>query len=154
MARVYVSNMGALWRMSEPAWRRFLRMRASGHEVHTILPKVAKRLGDVIDAASLLPDSAKELLRVEIRRVEREAPGRIAGPGTDGKLRWVRLSPGSYRTRAANGKEYEIYRIKESGVPAVWTVSVDGEDVGMAVKDRAAAKNVVQAQIEKRTKVR
>ena len=154
MARVFVSDSGALWRMSEAAWRRFLRMRASGKDIRVILPKVAKKMGDVIDVAGLQPDSAKELLRAEIRRVEREAPGRVASPNPDGKLKWVRLTPGAYRSRAANGHEYEIYRIKERGVPAVWMVSVDGEDVGMAVKDRAAAKNVVQAQIEKRTKVR
>jgi len=154
MARVFASDAGTLWRMSEAAWRRLLRMRASGKDIRVILPKVAKKMGDVIDVAGLQPDVAKEKLREEIRKIEREAPGRIAGPGTDGKFKWVRLSPGSYRTRAANGKEYEIYRVKESGVPAVWLISVDGEDVGSSYKDRAEAKAGVEGLVKGKVKVR
>lgn len=146
MARVFASESGTLWRMSEAAWRRLLRLRASGKDVRAILPKVAKKLGDVIDLGDLQPETAKERLREEIRKFEREAPSRIAGPGPDGKLKWTRLSPGSYRTRATNGKEYEIYRVKESGVPAVWLISVGGEDVGSSYKDRATAKAVVESQ--------
>jgi hypothetical protein len=119
-----------------------------------ILPRVAKKLGDVVDVASLQPSAAKERLREEIRKVEREAPSKIAGPGADGKIRWTRLSPGTYRTRAANGKEYEVYRVKERGVPAVWLISVGGEDVGSSYPDRMAANSGVEDMVKGKVKVR
>lgn len=92
---------------------------------------------------------ARDRLREELRRIEREPTRRPLMQSTPGELRWQRLSPGVYRALAADGREFEIYKTSTRGEPTTWSVRVNGEDV-----DTAAGKVAAQTAASKRERRR
>jgi hypothetical protein len=126
--KVYVAHNGKLYRLSEAKWMRVLRTVARSG-----LPPDMVALARPLGEYTAIPTArtvATDMLREVYRQRARTARGRLGLPDANGKLRWTRLAPGDYHTRAADGTEIEVYRIGRDLSGAVcWGVYLNGEDM-------------------------
>lgn len=152
--KVYVVDGDTLYRLTEAKWMRVLRVLGRGKRAD--LATLSRPLG-VLDK---LPtrEGAKVALRECYRRREREALGRLGRPEADGKLRWTRLAPGTYRALAADGAEVEVVKLgRDQEGRAVWVVNLNGEEVSAPgslskVEAQRAAQKLVIARAKRKAK--